>query len=32
MAQGVDEALAQILGSDALAALRRDNRYRRDVY
>ncbi|MBO9353587.1 oxidoreductase [Bordetella petrii] len=32
MAQGVDEALAQILGPEALAALRRDNRYRRDVY
>ena len=32
MAQGVDEALAHILGADGLAALRRDNRYRRDVY
>ncbi|MBV7486786.1 sulfite reductase subunit alpha [Bordetella sp. BOR01] len=32
MAQGVDDALARILGPDALAALRRDNRYRRDVY
>lgn len=32
MAQGVDEALACILGTDGLAALRHDNRYRRDVY
>lgn len=32
MAEGVDAALARILGADGLAALRRDNRYRRDVY
>lgn len=32
MAQGVDEALAAILGEEGLAGLRRANRYRRDVY
>lgn len=32
MAQGVDEALATILGENALATLRHENRYRRDVY
>lgn len=32
MAQGVDEALTQILGPDGLATLRHENRYRRDVY
>ena len=32
MAQGVDEALTHILGADGLAALRHENRYRRDVY
>lgn len=32
MAQGVDDALAAILGADGLAALRYSNRYRRDVY
>jgi len=32
MAQGVDDALAQILGAEPLAALRRAGRYRRDVY
>jgi len=32
MAQGVDDALAYILGDEALAGLRRGNRYRRDVY
>ncbi|CAP43515.1 sulfite reductase subunit alpha [Bordetella petrii] len=32
MASGVDDALAQILGAEPLAALRRAGRYRRDVY
>ncbi|MCD0503610.1 aminotransferase class III-fold pyridoxal phosphate-dependent enzyme [Bordetella petrii] len=32
MAQGVDDALAHILGSGPLAALRGAGRYRRDVY
>jgi len=32
MAQGVDSALTRILGADRLAALRHENRYRRDVY
>ena len=32
MAQGVDEALRELLGSDAVDALVRAGRYRRDVY
>jgi len=32
MATGVDEALRGILGDTAVDALRRDGRYRRDVY
>ncbi|HEY0821571.1 MAG TPA: sulfite reductase subunit alpha [Rhizobacter sp.] len=32
MAKGVDEVLAQVLGSDALALLADAGRYRRDVY
>src|SRR5690606_13434267 len=32
MASGVDDALAQILGAEPLAALRRAGRYRRNVY
>lgn len=32
MAQGVDDALGQILGHDGLTTLRHENRYRRDVY
>ena len=32
MARGVDAALREILGEDALDALSADGRYRRDVY
>ena len=32
MATGVDEVLRDILGDAAVDALRRDGRYRRDVY
>ena len=32
MGQGVDAALAQVLGAEAVKALREDRRYRRDVY